>query len=891
VALDPGTQLGCYTITSQIGLGGMGVVYRARDTKLKRDVAIKTLPRDVASDPERLARLQREAEVLASLNHPNIAHLYGLEGSHETTALVMELVEGPTLADRIALGPVPIEEAIPIVGQIVDALEAAHEQGVVHRDMKPANIKLRPDGVVKVLDFGLAKALDPVSSQSSHSLAPTMTTPAATEAGSILGTAPYMSPEQAMGKPVDKRTDIWAFGCTVYEMLTGRSPFARETKAETLVAILERQPDWTALPAATPAGVRRLIARCLTKDLRRRLRDIGDARPDLADEEAREASMPQRTSSRPTLVQSIATLVLTAVVAGALVWIFKPAPAPSSSSSVARLTILPPPGESIDAGNFAVAISPDGRRVAYVAGEADRKRIYVRAIDQFDSLALPGTEGGNVPFFSPDSQWVGFIAGGKIRRTRVDGGQPQTVTDAVQTVNALAVPSWERDDNIYFTPGPGTGIWRIPSGSGPTVPATMLQGSENSHRWPQLLPDGKTLLFSAATVSDSQVYVQLATGERRKIVKGLGARYLPSGHLVYVQGGALMAVRFDANRFEVVGEAARALSGFMQITRLRNSTIANLAPEVSVSTAGTVAYVPARSKPVQEALVWVSRTGVETTTGASGGVYFQPRLSPDGSRVAVTIGGEDTDDVWLYELARRTWSRATTSGGNNSFPLWSPDGRRIAHVSDRSGPDNIYAKSLESTKEERLLVSAEPNYPFAWSRKGTLFFVRPDPITLQDIFVLRAGETAPAKILDSPFGEGAPALSPDERWLAYVSNETGRNEIYVMPFERPGEKSTISNDGGNEVVWSPNGRELFFRNGSDMMVVDVSFDPVFSAGKPRRLFTGNYERTLALWPNYDVANDGQRFLMVKKLDTGDTPNQINVVLNWIDELNQLLPPK
>jgi Tol biopolymer transport system component len=890
VALAPGTQLGGYTITSQIGLGGMGVVYRARDTKLKRDVAIKMLPWDVASDPERLARLQREAEVLASLNHPNIAHLYGIEGSQETTALVMELVEGPTLADRIAAGPIPIEEALLIVGQIVEALEAAHEQGVVHRDMKPANIKLRPDGVVKVLDFGLAKALDPASSQSSYSLAPTMTTPAATEAGSILGTAPYMSPEQAIGKPVDKRTDIWAFGCTVYEMLTGTAPFARETKAETLVAILEREPDWAALPAATPASLRRLLMRCLTKDARRRLRDIGDARLDLADEAlAGEASAPQRSASRRRIVQSIAALVLTAVITGSLVWVFKPSPAVRPSSSVARLVIVPPPGQAIDAGNFGVTISPNGRRVAYVAGDADRKRIYVRDVEQFDSLALPGSEGGDAPFFSPDGQWVGFVAAGKLRKSRFDGGQPQTITEAIQTVSAFAVASWETDDNIYFTPTPGTGIWQVPATGGTPVAVTMLRESENSHRWPQLLPGGKALLFSAATASDSQVYVQfLATGERRPMVKGVGARYLPSGHLVYVQGNALMAVRFDVNRFEVVGAATPVLSGFMQISRLRNSSVTNLVPQISVSTAGTIAYVPAPSKPLQEALVWVSRAGVETTTGASGGVYFQPRLSPDGSRVALTVGGEDNDDVWQYEFARGSMRRVT-SAGNNSFPLWSRDGRRLAHVSDRAGPDNMYVRSLDSTKDERLLVSAEPNYPFAWTQDNTLVFVRPDPITLQDIFVLRKTEAEPMPILNTPFGEGAPVLSLDDRWLAYVSNESGRNEIYVKPFERPGEQTTVSTDGGNEPVWSPNGRELFFRNGNDMMVVDISLDPVLSAGKPRRLFTGTYERSLALWPNYDVANDGQSFLMVKKLDSGDAPMQINVVLNWIDELNRLLP--
>jgi serine/threonine protein kinase len=430
VALAPGTPLGSYTITSQIGLGGMGVVYRARDTKLKRDVAIKMLPRDVASDADRLARLQREAEVLASLNHPNIAHLYGIEGRDETTALVMELVEGPTLADRIAAGAIPIDEALPIIRQIVDALETAHEQGVVHRDMKPANIKLRLDGVVKVLDFGLAKALDPASSQSSHSLAPTMTTPAATEAGSILGTAPYMSPEQAIGKPVDKRTDIWAFGCTVYEMLTGTSPFARETKAETLVAILEREPDWAALPSSTPAGVRRLVARCLTKDARRRLRDIGDARVDLdVEASAGEASMPRRSSSRPLIVQSVAALVLTAAVTGSLVWIFKPSPAGRPSPSVARLVIVPPPGEAIDAGNFGVAISPDGRRVAYVAGGADRKRIYVRDVEQFESLPLPGSEGGDAPFF----------AGRTVGRLRRRGEAPE---DALRR---RAAPDGDRD--------------------------------------------------------------------------------------------------------------------------------------------------------------------------------------------------------------------------------------------------------------------------------------------------------------------------------------------------------------------------------------------------------------------------------------------------------------
>ena len=879
-------------------------VYQATDTNLGREVALKVLPETFAQDPERLARFEREAKTLASLNHVNIATIHGFEkadpsarsGQATSRALVMELVEGQTLADRITHGAIPVDEALPIARQIADALEAAHDAGVIHRDLKPANIKLRPDRVVKVLDFGLAKAFDP-SPGSSPGLphSQSATTPAETETGIVLGTAPYMSPEQASGKFVDKRTDIWAFGCVLYEMLTGSAPFAGDTKTETLVAILEREPDWTALPRSTPPTVRRLLERCLTKDPKLRLRDIGDARADIADGPASMvsagATSPGR-ASRWTAVHWIAVSILTAAATGLIVWNLKPGPSSpgTSSISVARLVIAPPPGDSIESDALSVAISPDGRRVAYVAGRGSRRRIYVHDIGQFNSSPLPGTEGGDAPFFSPDGQWVGFVEGGRLRKTRLTGGPPQTITETFQTVSGFAV-SWESNDTIFFTPTPGTGIWSVSAGGGAPTAVTTLTETENSHRWPQLLPGGKTLLFSAATASDSQSYVQLLdTGERRPLLKGVGTRYLPTGHLVYAQAGTLMAVPFDPSRLEVTGAPVAVLSGFRQIARLRNSTISNFVPQISFSNAGAIAYVPASPRPQQDALVWVNRAGVEQPTGASGGTYSQPRLSPDGRRVAVTISGEEHDDVWLYDLTREDWSRFT-SEGNSAFPLWTLDGRRLAYVSDKAGPDNMYVKPLDgSGPEERLLASDGSNYPFAWSHDGALIFVWPDPVTLQNISVLGPDDGAkPTTWLQTQFGEGAPALSPDGRWLAYVSNESGRNDIYVRPFRSSGEKSPISIEGGNEPVWSPNGRELFYRNGDAMMAVDVSTGPVFAAGKPRVLFEKRYERTLALWPNYAVSRDGQRFLMVKALDGEETSTQINVVLNWFEELKRLVP--
>ncbi len=469
------------------------------------------------------------------------------------------------------------------------------------------------------------------------------------------------------------------------------------------------------------------------------------------------------------------------------------------------------------------------------------------------------------------------------------GGTPQTIAEATQTANSFAVGSWESDDTIFFTPTVGAGIWRVSGAGGAAKAVTTLTQAETNHRWPQLLPGGRTLLFTAGTAADSQSYIQtLETGERQPLVKGFGTRYLPTGHLAYVQARTLMAVPFDLAQLKVTGAPIAVLSGVMQVSRLRSGTTTSLVPQVSFSTAGTLAYVPANPHPRQSALMWVNRDGVEQPTGAAAGAYYQPRLSPDGRRVAVTVGAEDHDDVWLYDLARETWNRFT-SEGNSGFPLWTPDGRRLTYVSDKAGRENIYWKPLDgSGPEERLLASERSSFPFSWTRNGELAFVVSHPSTLQDLWLFRLDQKdKPTVFLGTPFGEGGPAFSPDGRWLAYVSSESGRNEIFIRPVPGPGEKIPVSTEGGNEPVWSPNGRELFYRNGDAMMTVSVTGGPTLNVGKPQRLFEKPYEQTLALWANYDVTPDGQRFLMLKTLDQEGPPAQVNVVLNWFEELKRL----
>jgi Tol biopolymer transport system component len=888
--LAAGLRVGLYEIQQPLGAGGMGEVYRARDLKLNRDVAIKVLPHEFTLDPDRVARFTREAQLLASLNHPNIAAIYGFEETPQ--ALVLELVEGPTLADRLEHGPLPLADALAIAAQIADALEAAHEQGIIHRDLKPANVKLRPDGRVKVLDFGLAKLTGAAdgphgsgagavaSGPANPTYSPTMASPAMTRVGVILGTAAYMSPEQARGRPADKRSDVWAFGCLLYETLTGVRPFVGDDVTSTHAAILERDPSWEKLPRGTPPLIARLLRRCLEKDPRRRVHDIADARLDIEDARAPaaidEAAADRR--ARPLIVSWAVSLLAAAALSGFLVWYLKPAPAPTPGAiaGLARFLIAPP--EPLAESDGVLTLSRDGRRLAYAAGPTGRQRLFVREIDQFESRPIPGTEGAVSATFSPDGQSLAFLAERRLKTVVLAGGTPLTLRDRVDGAGL----NWTSDQAILFNPGTATGIWRIPVNGGEAAVLTVTGGRDNFQRFPELLPNGKALLFSSqGGVADDQIYVaSLVTHERRRLVQGSAPHYLPSGHLVYVQAGTLYAVPFDPERLETTGSPVVLLEGIRQA---RSS-----APLIGYSEVGSMVYV-ATTDVGSNTLVWVDRGGAEQPTGASGRPYAQPRLAPDGRRVVTALRG-NAEDLWLFDFARGTSSRVTTDS-SSSFPVWSPDGRRLALTSGKQDAYNLYWRPIDgSTAEERLLSSDRPSYPFSWSPDGkTLVFVSVSPTTFQDLWALEIDGRKARPFLETPFREGAPVLSPDGRWIAYVSDESGRFEVYAQPFPGPGEKWPISTEGGNEPVWPRNGHELFYRMGDAMMAVEVKTAPTFSVGKPKRLFEKPYERSVALWANYDVALDGRRLLMVRREAPAQPATHINVVLNWRDELKLKLP--
>ena len=900
MTLGAGTRFGRYRITAHLGAGGMGEVFRAVDMELKREVALKILPHAVTVDPDRLSRFQREAEILASLNHPNIAVLYGVEQADHARALAMELVTGLDLSERIAQGPIPLDQALVFARQIADAIDAAHQTGVIHRDLKPANIKVRNDGTIKVLDFGVAKALDPSSGLDDRS--ETMTSPHAIDAapgkltrtGVIVGTAAYMSPEQARGQPVDARTDIWAFGCVLFEMLARRSAFGRETFSDSLAAVLDQEPPWAALPAATPASIRRLLRRCLTKDQQRRLRDIGDARLDLDDAiaspgtDAPPVLERQRPAARQWLVAAVALAAAMAVAV--LTWSRGSSDSTPNGSPV-RFAIAAPPDGTIDISRSPVGVSHDGRTIAFAAIRGTTQQIFVRDLELADAVPLSGTEGGFAPFFSPDGRWIGFFANQKLRKVLRSGGVPVAVADfkelgATRNVSA----SWDEQDTILFTPDVNAGIWRVPASGGTPTAVTTPAAAETFHLWPQLLPGSEWLLFSAiGDGPDPQAYAQrLETGERKPLVRGHGTRYVPSGHLVFVQGGSLMAVPFDLKRVEVVGPAVGVVPDVTAPFRLRTMP-ASFNRLFDVSPSGTLAFVTA-GPPPRHALVWVDREGNEQPVGASGGTYAQPRLSPDGRSIAVVVRGEDSHDVWLYHTEPKTWTRFTTEG-NSEFPVWTLDGTRLAFNTDRAGAVGIEMKRTDGSGAAETLVSGEwarRAFPFSWSPDGQLAFVAVRPA--QDIFTTRPGGSGePAPFVATPFVEGGPTFAPDGRAIAYVSAESGRNEIYVRTFPADGEKVIVSNSGGNEPLWSPAGRELFYRVGDALMAVDVTTSPRLKVGTPRRLFEGRYEPSVSLYANYSTI-DGRRFVMVKRIDQGNAPVQIHVTVNWLEQLRRAMTP-
>jgi serine/threonine protein kinase/Tol biopolymer transport system component len=879
VSLERGTRLGPYEIDSVLGAGGMGEVYRARDTRLKRDVAVKVLPPAFAHDPDRLARFQREAEVLATLNHPNIAAVYGFEEAKAASGIVLELVEGPTLRERIAHSPIPIDEALAIARQIADALEAAHEKNVIHRDLKPANIKVTPNGTVKVLDFGLAKMMDSAASNQhkpaqAFSMSPTFAIEA-TSAGLILGTAGYMSPEQARGKPVDGRTDIWSFGCVLFEMLTARQVFETgETVSDAVAAILTREPDWNALPANLPAPIRRLLRRCLEKDPDRRLHHAADARLEIADAMSAPVSEPVPAltlmpSSRPRLVPWAVTAVAIGLAIVAL-WTRSGSTA-SATSPVRRLELTLPTGVELFASNRSVAVSPDGSRVVFVGVRSGTRQVYLRSLDQFEAIALRGSDSATATFFAPDGRAVGLVTNtGALRTVSLADGLVTTVTDGV---NFLYGATWGEGNRIVFVRAGA--LWQVAASGGTPTQLTMLGGSKGDtlHAQPVFLPGGETLLFGAASGERWRVEsVSIATGERRIVIdRATMPLYAASGHLIFFRDGELLAAPFDLDSLEVKGTATQAIEKLP--TQLQGL------PSIDISASGTVAYAPTTAV---SRLVWVSREGVEQPVNELPRSYSNPRIGPDRNRLLVQAG-----DLWVHDIARSTFTRLTSRDiVINAFPMWLPDGRNVIYRS----PNGLSIQDSEGSGQGQLVMgTSDYDYPAAVGPDGdTLVFMRSTQETSFDILLLSLRNPSQVRPwLKTTAYEGGAQLSPDGKWLTYVSNESGQNEVYLRQFEGPDRRWTISTEGGTQPLWNPNGREIFYRNGDKMMAVAVATTPDIKLSTPRALFEQRYAFGAGITiANYDVAADGQRFIMVRD-EAGAA--RLNVVLNWLSELGRVAP--
>ena len=929
MALTLGTRLGPYEVTGQIGVGGMGEVYRARDTTLNRDVAIKVLLPAVANDPDRLARFGREAQVLASLNHPNIAAIYGLEESGDVRALVMELVEGLTIADMIAqaasLKPyasgLSLDEALPIARQIADALEAAHEQGIIHRDLKPANIKVRPDGTVKVLDFGLAKAIEQggrdfspagAAGPEGPAYATTITTPAMTMQGVILGTAAYMSPEQAAGKPVDKRSDLWAFGVVLLEMLTGRRVFDGETVSHVLASVLKDEPDWTTLPANTPAPIRRLLRRCLEKDRKKRLADAADARLEIEDVLAMPVADRWPAGATTGPVRRLVPVATLSVLGGALAaavatWALV-RPSPPVLAPVTRSTITLPPAWPLAltfqgaARDFAVA--PDGSFLVYRTGASGQGQLVVRRFDRLDASPLAGATRAVMPFVSPDSRWIGFVQEDlTLKKVAVSGGSPITLT---------RLPVWPRgaswvDDTtiIIGTNSPTTGLLRVPAGGGePTVLTTPERTrGEVGHVLPSALPGGGAVLFTigADQPENAQVAVlDLQTGQRTTLLRGgRDAQYAASGHLLYLGAGSLSAVRFDLATRAVVGDPVRVLDEV--------GTSPTGALNAVVTRAGALVYLPGGAGALTpRTLVWIDRQGHETAIPAPPRAYSSVRLAPDGTKAAVDIRDQE-NDIWEWDLARHVLTRLTSDPDVDLAPVWTPDSRRVVFASTRAGTYNLYARTVgDFAADLRLTTSPNTQVPNAVTPDGGFVIsheVRPQrgadllrvPLDLS-VGGRTAGAATTEGLVETPVDEFNGDVSPDGRFLAYESDESGRTEIYARPYPlvKRG-RWQVSPSGGSMPAWTRGGKELVYLDGAThLTAVPIETTQLtFRVGTPTTLSTTVYA-TPVPWRTYDVSPDGQRFLMIKEgtgaPEAAAVPGFV-VVQNWFEELKRLLPVK
>ncbi len=883
MTLARGTHLGPYEVLSPLGAGGMGEVWRARDTRLGREVALKFLPEGFADDPERHARFEREAKVLASLNHPNIAVLYGLEHLDGQHALVMELVEGDGLDERIARGAIPVDEALPIAVQIAEALEAAHERGIVHRDLKPANVKVRPDGTVKVLDFGLAKAWEEQAAESDPAHSPTITGHH-TRAGVILGTAAYMSPEQARGKPVDKRADIWAFGCVLYEMLVGRRLFQGETVSDVLAAVLKTDPNWDLLPSNLPLSVRRVLRRCLERDPKQRIRDIGDARLELEDAMAlprtsgatgSDAVRKETPGRRWLLWASLSAALAAGVVAGVLY------PRGEHPRGVVISSLMPPAGAEYYLGGRQpgpVSVSPDGTRIAFAArDEARGVLLWVRNLGSPEAVPLTGTENGSYPFWSPDGRSIGFFADGKLKRVDAAGGAPLAIADAPFGKGG----TWNAGGTILFAPSYNSPILRIPAQGGTPRPVTALDRghNQNSHRFPWFLPGGRHFLYLMRASGGSgrpanEVMVgSLDGGTPKPIVATDNNAAYASGYLLYTRERILMARRFDAERLRVEGDESAVAS---DVAVLPEAALAVF----SVSRTGVLVYDRGTARELEE-LVWLDRQGRRTGTLGPPGFYDEPRISPDGKQVAVDKPDPTTgrQDVWVMDADRGIPTRLTTAESESGGPVWLPDGRHLVFRTHAGGFLDLFERALDGKGGNTLLLksdsdkeatSVSPDGRFLAFRSAT-------SATGFDIWMLpMTGGGQPFPFLHSRFNENNARFSPDGRTVAYVSDESGRKEVYVVSFPGAAEKLRVSAEGGRMPAWSGDGKELFFltADGSALMAAPVKRRAAdIEIGTPIRLFQVPFRSSVA----YDPWQG--RFLFTAEQDTFQR-SPLTLVQGW-----------
>jgi eukaryotic-like serine/threonine-protein kinase len=897
MTLAPGSRHGPYEILGQLGSGGMGEVYRARDSRLHRDVAIKALPASLASDPERLARLAREARLLASLNHPNVAAIYGLEEADGSPFLVMECVEGESLAQKLAAGPLPVDEALAVCSQVAAGLEAAHGAGVIHRDLKPANVMVRPDGSVKILDLGLARSVEPTSGD--PSLSPTVTS-APTGTGVILGTAAYMSPEQARGRALDKLTDVFSFGCVLYECLTGRRAFHGETISDSLAAILRAEPDWSALPPDTPEQVRRVLRRCLQKDSRKRLHDIADARIEL--EEA--ASAPQ--------VRETATVVAARPGRGpALLWALGGAligivgvysagrlfgrPVPTVSTPVRAVLPLPPDTRLDFAQRPAIAVSPAGRTVVFRAIEGGVARLYRRDLGGSEAKPIAGTEGGFAPFFSPDGEWLGFFTSTELKKVPLAGGSPIRLS---LMTPVTAGGAWDSDGTIVFTLTVNGPLSRISEAGGKIQPVSSLDDSrgEHSHLWPQILPEGRGILVTMVLGHDFQdfdnsqiVVLDPKSGRRTVVLEGSPFARYAAGQIFFVRGTSMFRAPFDLSRLAVTG---RPVPVAERVTIDAGNGVASFA----ITTDGSFVY--ADGPPVADrrsVVLQLDRQGVEKPLSLPAAGYENPRLSPDGRTLALGKCDGESCKIVLYDPERKLLTPFTSEPGRFFSPVWSPDGRQLAYSGFAVGAPTLYVKNADGSGPARRLTNAPTEtreaaeFPNSWSPDGrTIAYVVVQRLTggqpARDVWLISPDDKRPGRRwLETPYAESAAAFSPDGRWLAYVSDESGRKEVYVRPLSSSGGRIKVSSEGGVEPVWTRGGRELFYRNGNQFLSVDIQSGSGLTAGTPHVLFAGDFSsggREDAPF-EYDVSRDGNVIYATRRVAAPEPERRLAIVTNWL----------